>query len=78
MKKLNISSYKIISDYHVSSLEKIICRHPLYKFGYNFEVPVLDAEHISDTGSGFVHIAPSHGIEDFQVEKNSKLHATNC
>ena len=74
MKKLNISSYKIISDYHVSSLEKIICRHPLYKFGYNFEVPVLDAEHVTDdTGSGFVHIAPSHGIEDFQVGKKFKL-----
>ena len=31
-------------------------------------MPLLDGDHVtSDTGTGFVHTAPSHGREDFDV-----------
>ncbi len=44
------------------------CEHPLKKMGYNFLVPLLIADHVSDdTGTGFVHTAPGHGREDFEV-----------
>jgi isoleucyl-tRNA synthetase len=40
------------------------CKHPFY----DFEVPVLEGFHVTtDAGTGFVHIAPSHGAEDFQI-----------
>ncbi len=36
--------------------------------GYDFDVPLLDGEHVTDTdGTGFVHTAPGHGREDFDV-----------
>ncbi len=47
-----------------------ICRHPLRGLlaDYNFQVPLLAGDHVTDdTGTGFVHTAPGHGREDFDV-----------
>ncbi|MCQ3943873.1 MAG: isoleucine--tRNA ligase, partial [Alphaproteobacteria bacterium] len=36
--------------------------------GYDFAVPLLPGEHVTaDTGTGFVHTAPGHGREDFDI-----------
>ena len=36
--------------------------------GYGFSVPLLDGDHVTDdTGTGFVHTAPSHGRDDFDI-----------
>ncbi len=36
--------------------------------GYDFVVPLLDGDHVTDdTGTGFVHTAPGHGREDFDI-----------
>ena len=36
--------------------------------GYDFHVPLLAGEHVTeDAGTGFVHTAPGHGREDFEV-----------
>ena len=36
--------------------------------GYDFDVPLLAGEHVTDdAGTGFVHTAPGHGREDFEV-----------
>jgi isoleucyl-tRNA synthetase len=49
-------------------LEFVICRHPLNGRGYDFHVPLLAGEHVTeDAGTGFVHTAPSHGREDFDI-----------
>jgi isoleucyl-tRNA synthetase len=46
----------------------MICRHPLAGKGYGFDVPLLPGEHVTDdAGTGFVHTAPGHGREDFDV-----------
>jgi isoleucyl-tRNA synthetase len=52
------------------ALKLFICAHPLRKFDpfYSFKVPLLPGEHVTDdTGTGFVHTAPGHGREDFDV-----------
>ena len=44
--------------------------HPLKTFnaGYHFAVPLLAGDHVTDdAGTGFVHTAPGHGREDFEV-----------
>jgi isoleucyl-tRNA synthetase len=42
--------------------------HPLKGKGYDFQVPMLAGDHVTDdTGTGFVHTAPGHGREDFDV-----------
>ena len=36
--------------------------------GYDFDVPLLDGDHVTDEdGTGFVHTAPGHGREDFDI-----------
>ncbi len=47
------------------------CAHPLRAAGlggYGFDVPLLAGEHVTDdAGTGFVHTAPGHGREDFEI-----------
>ena len=46
----------------------VTCDHPLKSLGYNFQVPILDGSHVTDdAGTGFVHTAPSHGADDYNV-----------
>ncbi|MGO8712461.1 MAG: isoleucine--tRNA ligase [Rhizomicrobium sp.] len=46
----------------------LVCAHPLHDQGYEFEVPLLAGDHVTaDTGTGFVHTAPGHGEEDFEL-----------
>jgi isoleucyl-tRNA synthetase len=55
-------------------LRELVCHHPLKNFagGYEFKVPLLTGDHVSDdTGTGFVHTAPGHGREDFDVWTSS-------
>ena len=36
--------------------------------GYDFDVPLLAGDFVTDdAGTGFVHIAPGHGREDFDI-----------
>src|SRR3954465_12614215 len=52
------------------TLGAVGCAHPLRGLDgvYAFIVPLLAGEHVTDdTGTGFVHTAPSHGREDFEV-----------
>jgi isoleucyl-tRNA synthetase len=46
------------------------CSHPLATLdpGYGFLVPMLSGEHVTDdAGTGFVHTAPGHGQDDYEV-----------
>ena len=55
-----------------------ICAHPLRDLGYDFDVPLLDGDHVTDdTGTGFVHTAPGHGSDDYIIwmQNQKALHA---
>ena len=44
------------------------CAHPLSAQGYDFPVPLLPGDFVTaETGTGFVHIAPGHGEDDFNL-----------
>jgi len=48
----------------------MVCAHPLANLdrGYQFAVPLLEGDHVTDeTGTGFVHTAPGHGQDDYQL-----------
>ncbi len=52
----------------VDPADILCCSHPLAHHGYGFDVPMLDGDHVTDdTGTGFVHTAPGHGREDFDI-----------
>ena len=49
-------------------LKSLVAAHPLRSLGYGFDVPVLPAAFVTaDTGTGFVHNAPGHGEDDFEL-----------
>jgi isoleucyl-tRNA synthetase len=64
-------SLKRISDVNP---EGLVCRHPFHSAGYDFDVPLLPAEHVTaETGTCFVHTAPGHGEDDFELGRKFKL-----
>ncbi|WP_315779022.1 isoleucine--tRNA ligase [Bradyrhizobium sp. SZCCHNPS1003] len=66
-KAAKVESYERVDDFIPTA--EVICSHPLKsKGGYDFLVPLLPGDHVTDdTGTGFVHTAPGHGREDFDV-----------
>ncbi|MEM7621140.1 MAG: isoleucine--tRNA ligase [Pseudomonadota bacterium] len=57
-----------ISDINPKSI--ISCGHPLKGFAneYDFQIPLLDGDHVTEeAGTGFVHTAPGHGRDDFEI-----------
>jgi len=51
-----------------ADLAGTVCAHPLRGHDYDFDVPVLLADFVTtEQGTGFVHIAPSHGEDDFHL-----------
>ncbi|MBA5723782.1 isoleucine--tRNA ligase [Candidatus Liberibacter sp.] len=64
---------EFICDVKSQDLAKTICSHPFEKLGYTFAVPLIDADYVAnDCGTGFVHMAPSHGLEDFNAWNTAK------
>jgi isoleucyl-tRNA synthetase len=52
----------------------MIAAHPWRGRGYDFDVPLLSGEHVTaETGTGFVHTAPSHGEDDFNLGREHNL-----
>ncbi len=63
-----IIDFEMISKISNSDFEGLILRHPLYEFGYDYDVPLLEADFVTtEQGTGFVHIAPGHGSDDFDL-----------
>ena len=61
-------TFKLVRPVTPEELGAITCAHPLASLGYDFAVPLLDGDHVTDdAGTGFVHTAPSHGREDFDA-----------
>lgn len=60
--------FKRLRQVKAEELGAITCTHPLASLGYDFTVPMLDGDHVTDdAGTGFVHTAPGHGREDFDA-----------
>ncbi len=56
--------HKIIGRVKGAALENLLLQHPFYAR----QVPILLGDHVTtDAGTGFVHTAPDHGADDFNV-----------
>jgi isoleucyl-tRNA synthetase len=68
MKAAKVEAYERIEAVAGDELKRIVCAHPLRELGYGFDVPLLDGDHVTDdTGTGFVHTAPGHGADDYNI-----------
>ena len=63
------TSAKIVHRLQGDEIVGLAAKHPLREDGMaHHHVPVLHGDHVtSDAGSGLVHTAPSHGVDDFEV-----------
>jgi isoleucyl-tRNA synthetase len=63
-----ITGHKALARLPGEKLAGTILAHPLRGKGYEFDVPLLPGDHVTDdAGTGLVHTAPGHGVEDFDV-----------
>jgi isoleucyl-tRNA synthetase len=67
-KQARVTAFETVRQLKKEELFGMECEHPLRQMGYEFRVPLLAGEHVTDdAGTGFVHTAPGHGREDFEV-----------
>ncbi|TAH68044.1 MAG: isoleucine--tRNA ligase [Rhodopseudomonas palustris] len=69
-KQARVVAFEKVAVVAAETLKSLECAHPLSGLGggYQFTVPLLDGDHVTDdTGTGFVHTAPGHGREDFEI-----------
>jgi isoleucyl-tRNA synthetase len=65
MQAAQIEDYERVGDINPGD---VTCHHPFAGQGYDFDVPVLAGDFVTDeTGTGLVHIAPGHGQDDFEL-----------
>jgi isoleucyl-tRNA synthetase len=68
LKQAKVEAFERLSEVPTDVLKFMHGSHPLVGKGYDFFVPLLAGDHVTDdTGTGFVHTAPGHGREDFEV-----------
>ena len=61
-----IATHHVVHVFKGAELAGTICRHPLHDHGFPHPVPMLAADFVTtEAGTGFVHIAPGHGEDDF-------------
>ncbi|MCW3480431.1 isoleucine--tRNA ligase [Neisseriaceae bacterium JH1-16] len=54
----------VLAETSGDRLDRLVLEHPFY----DRQVPVIVGEHVTtDAGTGLVHTAPAHGLEDFQA-----------
>ncbi|MEM6486809.1 MAG: isoleucine--tRNA ligase, partial [Pseudomonadota bacterium] len=71
--RLDPQQWTRVRDVGADDLEGMVCAHPLRGVAggegfWDYDVPLMPAGFVTDdTGSGFVHCAPSHGEDDYDL-----------
>ncbi len=82
LSQMGVTAHTVVRRCLGRDLVKSLCRHPFAPptdnkdaaNGYHHPVPLLAADFVTlDTGTGFVHIAPGHGEEDFRLGRANDL-----
>jgi isoleucyl-tRNA synthetase len=64
MKAGDVADYKVLGEISGAELEGVVCRHPFLER----DSLVITGGHVTlEAGTGCVHTAPGHGVEDFEV-----------
>ena len=77
-----VESFSMLRQVSTAELEGLTLAHPFrgVEAGsgeWDYDVPMLPGEHVTDdVGTGFVHTAPSHGDDDYQVGLKHRLPMT--
>ncbi len=73
MKSAKVESFTRLRDVTADEMTGVLLAHPYRGIEggqgeWDFDVPLLPGDHVTDdAGTGFVHTAPSHGDDDYQM-----------
>ncbi|MBU2885216.1 isoleucine--tRNA ligase [Gilvimarinus agarilyticus] len=72
--RAEVSDYQVVGRIDGRALEGLLLQHPFY----DRQVPILLGDHVTlDAGTGCVHTAPDHGVDDFLVGKKYDIGTLN-
>jgi isoleucyl-tRNA synthetase len=73
-----IEEWDTLHRFMGGELEGTVCSHPFRGKGYDFDVPLLEGDFVTDeAGTGFVHVAPGHGADDFYLGQKHGIEITD-
>lgn len=74
LERCGVVDSKILGRCKGAALEHLLLNHPLY----DRKVPIVLGDHVTtEAGTGAVHTAPSHGVDDFNVGQQYELGIVN-
>lgn len=74
MDRFGFDHYHALGYCHGDALENSQIKHPFY----DFSVPIILGDHVTiESGTGCVHTAPGHGVDDFNVGAKYDLEVAN-
>jgi len=66
--EIGIIKSNILKTFIGNDFQGTECEHPFKSFGYNFIVKALAGDFVNlEQGTGIVHIAPGHGVDDYNI-----------
>ena len=66
--EIGIKTFKIIKIFQGNNLNDCQCEHPFKNIGYDFIVRPYHGDFVNlEQGTGIVHIAPGHGVDDYNL-----------
>ncbi|MGZ0188026.1 MAG: isoleucine--tRNA ligase, partial [Alphaproteobacteria bacterium] len=78
LKAMRVEAHTVLGEMTGADLLGTTCAHPLQGQGYEAPSPVLNGDFVTmDAGTGFVHIAPGHGADDFHLGREHGLEVTD-
>ena len=76
IKDCNIKKFETLKEIPGKDFSGSVCTHPFFNIGYDYDIPMLNARFVTtEQGTGFVHCAPSHGPDDFNLCINNGIKA---
>ncbi|MGQ0526509.1 MAG: isoleucine--tRNA ligase [Alphaproteobacteria bacterium] len=77
-KEAKITAFKELGEFKGSDFAGMVCAHPLRGQGYDHDVKLFPGDFVTDdAGTGFVHIAPGHGVDDFNLGMQYGIEVTD-
>lgn len=74
MDRFGVDHYHALGYCHGDALDNMLIEHPFYEH----KVPIILGDHVTtDSGTGCVHTAPGHGVDDFNVGSKYGLEVAN-
>jgi len=70
MKRYGVEAFKVVGQCQGSELDHLVLKHPIY----DRDSLLVTGDHVTtESGTGCVHTAPDHGVDDFYVGKRYNL-----